>query len=125
MAQGITVAYEQHIGRRKPGQVSDGSFETSVTKTIAGTKEDVFALWCEAYDHTHEFDGLAIKNIRTSVTPVRSYWRGDFVDTSRLSVAVEQKQSGKAIIAVTHSKLRSSDEKDTWRAYWKNTLDKL
>ncbi len=36
-AQGITVAYEQHIGRRKPGQTNDGFFQVAVSKTLAGT----------------------------------------------------------------------------------------
>lgn len=33
-AQGITVAYEQARGIRRPGQRQDGTFETSVSRTV-------------------------------------------------------------------------------------------
>lgn len=35
-AQGVTMSYEQHIGRRVPGQRSDGTFETSVSMSFPG-----------------------------------------------------------------------------------------
>nr|NLD40055.1 hypothetical protein [Actinomycetales bacterium] len=35
-AQGITVAYQQERGLRRPGQVADGTFEASISKTLAG-----------------------------------------------------------------------------------------
>lgn len=38
-AQGITVGYEQARGIRAPGQRQDGTFEVSVTRTIAGDVE--------------------------------------------------------------------------------------
>lgn len=44
-AQTITVAYEQHIGRRVPGQSSDGTFQTSASRTVAADLDDVFARW--------------------------------------------------------------------------------
>ena len=40
-AQGITVAFEQMIGRRRPGQTADGTFSVSVTKTVNGSRADV------------------------------------------------------------------------------------
>src|SRR5690606_39188985 len=39
-AQGITVAYEQHIGRRQPGQRPNGGYEVSVSKTVSGSPEE-------------------------------------------------------------------------------------
>ncbi|WP_234980892.1 DUF4287 domain-containing protein [Agromyces cerinus] len=38
-AQGVTVGYEQARGIRLPGQRQDGTFEVSVTRTIAGDVE--------------------------------------------------------------------------------------
>lgn len=124
-AQGITVAYEQHIGRRVPGQQNDGTFELTVTKTLAGTKEDVFALWNEAYGMAKEFNGQAVGAVRTSITPVRSYWRCSLAGGSALSVAVEQKGPARAMASITHTKLGSSEEKDKWRTYWKEIIAKL
>lgn len=124
-AQNVTVAYEQHIGRRKPGQRNDGTYELSVTKTLAGTREDVFALWKEAYGLIKEFNGRAISDVRTSITPLRSYLRYDLIDGTAITVAVEKKAPARAMISVTHTKLRSSQEKDEWRVYWKDTLERL
>lgn len=123
--QNVAVAYEQYIGRRSPGQRNDGSYETSVTKTIAGSRENVFALWNEAYARAGEFAGLTTQNLRTSATPIRSYWRCELSDGSRVSVSVEQKDSGKSMIAVTHSALASGQAKEEWRAFWKDRLEKL
>ena len=124
-AQNITVAYEQHIGRREPGQQSDGTFEMSVTKTLAGTKEDVFALWAEAHGMDDEFNSQAVSDARTSITPVRSYWRCSLANGTAVNVAVEKKSPARAMISITHTKLRSSEEKDEWRAYWKDQLERL
>jgi hypothetical protein len=124
-AQSITVAYEQHIGRREPGQQNDGSYEVSVTKTLPGTKEDVYMLWVEAHGEAKDFNGFAVLGPRTSVTPVRNYWRCDLDDGSSVAVATEQKAPGKAMISITHTKLTSADTKDKWRVYWKELLAKL
>lgn len=124
-AQGVTVAYEQEIGRRNPGQNNDGSFETSVTKTVIGSKEDVLALWVEAHGEAKEFNGELVDNVRTSVTPVRCYWRCNLGDGSSLSIATEQKGADKAMITATHSKLASEAAKDEWRQYWKELISRL
>lgn len=124
-AQNVTVAYEQYIGRRVPGQSNDGSFEVSVTKTLIGTKEDVFALWAEAHGEAKEFRGEAVKNVRTSTTPVRLYWRCDFADGSSFAIATEQKDPSRAMIAATHTKLKSEADKEQWRQYWKELISKL
>jgi len=36
--QMVTVAYEQHIGRRVPGQDCDGEFNLSASRTRPGTR---------------------------------------------------------------------------------------
>jgi hypothetical protein len=41
-AQEITVEYEKHIGRRKPGQTQDGLFQIGVSKTINAPAADVW-----------------------------------------------------------------------------------
>lgn len=124
-AQNVTVAYEQHIGRRQPGQRSDGTYELSVTRTVAGTKEDVIALWKEAYSEAKEFNGQPVSDVRDSVTPIRCYWRCNLGDGTSLVIATEQKEPGKAMIAATHTKLSQATDKDQWRQYWKELISKL
>lgn len=124
-SQSVAVAYEQHIGRRAPGQKNDGSYEVTVTKIVPGTRQDVFALWTEAYGDVTDFAGKPIGNARTSSTPVRLYYRANFEDGSRLAIAVEQKTPEKAMISITHTKIGSRKKKDSWQRFWRETIDKL
>lgn len=124
-AQSIAVAYEQHIGKRKPGQVVDGTYEVSVTKSVVGDVQNVFVLWREAYEDATKFRGLKVSNIRTSDTPVRTYWRCDLADGSRLTIAVEERVAGKAMVTANHTKIKNEDEKEYWRVFWKEALKKL
>lgn len=124
-AQGITVAYEQHIGRRAAGQRSDGTFEVSVSRTFNGSREEVFTKCLERLTNETEFDGRSIANVRTSKTLVRSYWRCDLDDGSKLTIAIEQKAPGKVLIVVTHSSLQSADEGSNWREFWKSYTEEL
>lgn len=59
-AQGVTIAYEQHIGRRTPGQRSDGNYSVTVNKTVAGNMSDVLAKIIEKMHGVVDFGGVAI-----------------------------------------------------------------
>ena len=125
-AQSITVAFEQHIGRRDPGQRSDGSFEVSVTRTMRGERETVYRLACALFDTRNSFDGVAIDGAaRTSVTPKRSYWRAGLADGTAVTVAVEDKGGGKALVALMHQKLGRADDIARWRGFWKEVLGRI
>jgi len=124
-SQGVTVAYEQHIGRREPGQRSDGSYETSVTRTLDGTKDDIFALCLKHFEGVKTWNGKAVSNERTSITPVRSYWRCDLEGGSKVALSVEQKTPNKTMVAIAHTKLESAESKNDWQTFWKDVLDKL
>ncbi|MBO6540709.1 MAG: hypothetical protein JJ969_15085 [Rhizobiaceae bacterium] len=122
-AQTITVAYEQHIGRRKPGQRSDGSFEVAATRTIEGDVAEHFEKLRQQFCSVSAFDGVALAGEpRTSVTPKRSYWRCDLADGTGVAFALEQKSGAKVLVAATHRKLASDTEAARWRAFWKDYL---
>ena len=73
-AQGVAVAYEQHIGPRKPGQTSDGLFSVSVSRTISGSLQSLHEDWCAFVSDLKEIDGRAIERPpTTSATPKRLY----------------------------------------------------
>ena len=44
-SQSIAVAYEQRIGRRRPGQRSDGTYQASASRTIPGTRDEALVAW--------------------------------------------------------------------------------
>ena len=105
-AQEIAVAYEQHIGRRKPGQTSDGLFSASLSRTINGDIEALHKTWCDFANELTTFDGqLFLEAPKTSATPKRLYWRCRFADKSAAVVSMEVKSNAKVLVVVEHNKL--------------------
>lgn len=118
-AQAVAVAYEQHIGRRKPGQTSNGLFSASVSRTIDGDLERLHRTWCDYASGLSKIDGLAFSQPpTTSVTPKRLYWRCKFEDASKAAVSMEMKDNGKVLVVVEHNKLSREaqiiERKQSW-----------
>ena len=125
-AQGIAVAYEQHIGRRRPGQDSSGAYAVSVTRTMASTPDALLRRWRSRMDPRGEIDGVEFQGeASASVTPKRHYWRRALADGSRVVAALEPKTDGKALLTVSHEKLGSPKQVERWRKAWKEELAKL
>jgi hypothetical protein len=122
-AQGITIAYEQHIGRRIPGQQGDGTFAASASKTIAGSMDAGLAAWIALVDGRTSFNGLEVtEEPTTSATAKWRYWRCGLEDDSRVNVTVNDSASGKCRVAVQHSQLVSPEAATECKAYWKALL---
>lgn len=121
-SQNLTVAFEQHIGRRAPGQVGDG-FRTQVNRTVAGEREDVAANWASAHARTKKIGSVAISGApTTSDTPKRSYWRVNLADGSKVQVAFEPRPGGRTMINATIEELNSAEAIEDAKAIWKNLL---
>lgn len=123
-AQGITVAYEQHIGKRVPGQLSNGLFELAVSKTVAARRDNFFPKIVKWFDSRKELNGNQLMNPRCSETPRRSNWRCNFADGSKFAATVEE-GGEKSKLVLSHTALPSKQEADDWKAFWKNIADKL
>lgn len=125
-AQGVTVAYEQHIGRRQPGQRSDGTYEVGANKTLNGTMDEAFAAWLKLVADKKEFNGVALEGAPTTNTTEKwRYWHAKLSDGTRLTVALNQKTPEKASFSIGHLKLASSTAAEKWRAFWKEFIEKL
>jgi hypothetical protein len=125
-AQAVTVAYEQHIGRRAPGQRADGTYEFSLSRTLAGTMDEVFERWLRHVADRTDFNGVLIaKTPTTSQTATRRHWGCGLEGGARLSADVNPKDAGKSILTVTHAKLPSAEEAERWKAYWRSELEAL
>ena len=83
-AQGVAVAYEQHIGRRKPGQRSDGLFNASVSRTIKALLEPAYASWCNFAASLSEIDGQPLVPSIFSIGPSSSELFVSMVKTTNL-----------------------------------------
>ncbi len=123
-AQMITVAYEQHIGRRVPGQTSRGDFQVQVSRTLIGSMDAVLDRWQEMVANRRSFDEVPISGEPSLSASERwRYWRVDLADGSRITATMTAKSGGKVSFAVTHEKLDSPDSVEQWRGYWRIFLD--
>lgn len=123
-AQGITVAYEQHIGKRAPGQLANGLFELAVSKTAATSRNTLFPQLVEWFENQSEFNGSAPLKSRSSETPKRSTWRCDFADGSKFSSTVEE-NGEKSKLILSHTAVPTKQEADDWKDFWRNTAEQL
>lgn len=116
-AQGITVAYEQHIGKRVPGQLANGLFELTVSKSSPKSREELFGRVIEYFESTDELNGHELLNKRSSQTPRRSNWRCDFADGSKFAATVEGGDARSKLV-LSHTALPSKQVADQWKSYW-------
>ncbi len=123
-AQGITVAYEQHIGKRVPGQLANGLFELAVSKVVARPRDEFFPSVVEWFEGQHELNGTAPLKMRSSETPKRSNWRCDFADGSKFAATVEV-NGEKSKLVLSHTDVPTQEEHDAWKAYWREVAEAL
>ena len=125
-SQSVTVAYEQHIGRRKPGQRPDGKFDVSASRTIEGTMDETLDKWLELVEDIKEFNGVRLEGEPgISKTEKWRNWRCALSDGSRVVVGIYQKAPNKAGLGLAHEKLASAQLAEQQRSYWKSFLQKL
>lgn len=123
-AQGITVAYEQHIGRRVPGQLANGLFELAVSKSVARSRDEFFPIVVKWFEAQGELNGVAPLKMRSSETSRRSNWRCDFADGSKFAATVEI-NGEKSKLVLSHTDVPTQEEHDAWKAYWRDVTDRL
>ncbi len=126
-AQGLTVAYEQHIERRLPGQRCEGDFSVTVSKTLEGDMDAALAKWLALTKDVRAFNGVKVTDAgKVSQTEKWRYWRCVLADGGRLSVNFQTKPGGsKTSMAINHDKLSAGDLVEPWRAFWKSFTAEL
>ncbi len=128
-AQSVTVAYEQYIGRRLPGQRHDGKFQTSVSKTTPLGMQDLMDKWVNFAAADEEVLAEIAGEVRVSGTENRITWRTKAPDGSSIRVTSEPKKDGSASIIVNLIALQthelSLEAKSKWSAILKRFLNGL
>lgn len=131
-AQSVAVAYEQAIGRRVVGQDSDGTFRTSVSRTVTLSPDDSLAGWARiaADPQLRLVDDLGAlvdwsDDPRTSVTEKWWRWRSDLSDGSRVAVEITRKPDERTLMTLTHSKLCGPEGIAHWKTVWKPLLQHI
>ncbi len=125
-AQSVTVDYEYARGKRSHGQRSDGSFETSVSKSLRLTPDEI---WPLIDDDERRRAWLDCEFEVRGRTPGKSL-RMQAADGSRITIALYVLPGGadgnpRTRVDITHTKLPSAQEIPETKAFWKSCLGEL
>jgi hypothetical protein len=121
--QSITGSYERYIGRRVEGQTCDGDFKTSASKTVDATLDEVLQSWCAQVDGQAEFNGVPVVGVPSVATTGRwRYWRAKLADGGRITVSITAAPSGKTSFGLSHDKLGSVADVESWKTYWRKLV---
>jgi hypothetical protein len=120
-AQGVTIAYEQVIGRRVVGQSCEGDFSASASRTVPGEPPAVRDRWHEFMTESRR-DDLGLEEPSLSDTAKWSYWRAAVSDGTRLSVNVTAKDAGRCTLGIEHKGIETADGRTAWKDAWKRVL---
>jgi hypothetical protein len=125
-AQAVTVAYEQYIGRRIPGQRSDGTFQTSVSRSTTLGMAELMDRWQKfAADDETVRDIVVDGDPRISGTDRRITWRTKARDGSSVVVTSEPKKNGTASIVATQIGLTTLELNDEARERWTSVVSRF
>jgi hypothetical protein len=125
-AQSVTVAYEQHIGRRIPGQRSDGTFQTSVSRSTSFGMQELMDRWREFAAADETVRGIVDDgDQRVSGTDRRITWRTKARDGSSVIVTSEPKKNGTASIVVNQIGLQTLELNEEARERWASVVTRF
>lgn len=124
-AQAVSVAYEQEIGRRIPGQRPDGTFQTSVSKSTKLSMQALMDQWAEFAAQDQAVLDLIAGEVRVSGTDNRITWRTKSHDGSSIVVISEPKKDGSAAIVAQHMGLQTSELNTEAKSNWSSILDRF
>jgi len=124
-AQAVTVAYEQYIGRRIPGQRPDGTFQTSVSKATKLGMKVLMDKWVDFAANDNDVLAWIAGDVRVSGTEKRISWRTKAADGSSITVISEPKRDGSASIVVQLVGLQTHDLNMEAKAAWSSIVDRF
>ena len=124
-AQSVTVAYEQHIGRRIPGQRPDGTFQTSVSKSTRLDMQQLMDKWVNFAATDEAVLAVTAADPRVSGTERRITWRTKARDGSDIRVTSEPKKDGTASIIAVQMGLQSKELNNEAKSQWASILQRF
>jgi len=124
-AQSVTVAYEQYIGRRLPGQQPDGTFQTSVSRSTKFEMKLLMDAWTAFAADDQEIRNEVAGDARTSGTEKRLSWRAKLQDHTSVIVISEPKPDGSASIVVQHTGSQTQELNNEAKAKWLSIIERF
>jgi hypothetical protein len=123
--QAVTVAYEQYIGRRIPGQRSDGTLQMSVSRSTALGMHELMESWAAFAVQDETVQAVVAGDVRISGTDRRTTWRTKAGDGSSVVVTSEPKRNGTASIVATQIGLPTPEAYDEARQRWSAVVERF
>lgn len=123
-AQAVTVGYERARGLRARHQTTRG-FEVSVSKTIAASREEVWAAFLEARHRRRWLEAGDLGSRRRAGPVGRSATFDVPSDGTRVAVAIDPRADGRSTVTITHEGLADAKAVEAQRATWKERLARL
>jgi|SRR5690625_1880203 len=124
-AQGVTVGYERITGIRLPGQMPDGTFTVSRSRTIPGDRDDLRARLLDDGARGALLAGVAT-TLRSA--PTAKHLRFDVTEDGAgagiLAVATYAAKNGVKVV-LTHEKLTSPEAAERWKSHWAAWLENM
>jgi hypothetical protein len=124
-AQSVSVAYEQYVGRRIPGQRPDGTFQTSVSKATRLGMQDLMDKWVSFAAGDEAVRALIAGDVRVSGTEKRITWRTKARDGSEIRLTSEPKKDGTASIIAVQMGLETEELNNEAKSNWSSILGRF
>lgn len=121
-AQSITVAYEQERGMRLPGQMSDGTFSVTGSRTVAVPVQRLFAAFADEALRDRWLPGAGLR-VRTATEPKN--FRADWEGGGLLVAGFTAKGEAKSHVGIAHERLPDAEQAARTKAYWRERLAAL
>lgn len=122
-AQGVTVGYERIKGLREVGQVGDGEYQGSASKTFPVAVDRLFAAWTDETERDH---WLAPGTLTFRTAQDGRSARFDLTDGSGiLALWFTAKGDDKSSVQIQNDKRPSRDATVEFRKTWKAHLANL
>ncbi len=122
-AQHVTVAYEQDLGIRAPGQGADGYYTANASKTVNVPKEALFEAFMDE-ETRHSWLGTFGFDIRTT-RPAKSMTAKWEDGSTRLTISFEPKGDDRSVVALAHQKIADAQQVDELKLFWRERLNLL
>lgn len=116
-AQNITVDFEQHSGRRRPGQRADGSFEVSASRRVPGEQPDALAAAVASVS-------AALERQPTSVNDAGKYFsaRWKLEDGTAVTASIPPSSGGKTTVSLSFVGLASEEALPAAKEFLRSAL---
>ncbi len=98
--QAITVRFEQERGGRLPGQMADGTFTVSMSRTVDGTLDTILDT---AIDCVRAFIDFPPASVRRATKSPTARWR--VPEGGTLLVSLTPKANERVQVTLTHSRI--------------------